>query len=167
MSTTQPAAASVSIRACEAGDVAAITKIYAHHVLHGLASFETEPPSENDMRQRRFGIVSRGFPYLVAECAGEVAGYAYVSPYRLRPAYCHTAENSVYLHPSWAGRGIGRQLISALPPYAKPKDCGKSWQSSATARITRRSVSIRASAFARLAFSVLSGSNSAAGSTAS
>ena len=65
MSTTQPAAASVSIRACEAGDVAAITKIYAHHVLHGLASFETEPPSENDMRQRRFGIVSRGFPYLV------------------------------------------------------------------------------------------------------
>jgi L-amino acid N-acyltransferase YncA len=43
MSTTQPAAASVSIRACEAGDVAAITKIYAHHVFHGLASFETEP----------------------------------------------------------------------------------------------------------------------------
>ena len=95
MSTTQPAAANVSIRACEAGDVAAITKIYAHHLLHGLASFETEPPSENDMRQRRFDIVSRGFPYLVAECAGEVVGYAYVSPYRLRPAYCHTAENSV------------------------------------------------------------------------
>ena len=51
------------------------------------------------MRQRRFGIVSRGFPYLVAECAGEVVGYAYVSPYRLRPAYCHTAETrSTYTH---------------------------------------------------------------------
>jgi phosphinothricin acetyltransferase len=121
MSTIQPAAASVSIRACEAGDVAAITKIYAHHVLHGLASFETEPPSENDMRQRRFDIVSRGFPYLVAECAGEVVGYAYVSPYRLRPAYCHTAENSVYLHPSWAGRGIGRQLMSALLAICEAK----------------------------------------------
>jgi phosphinothricin acetyltransferase len=83
-------------------------------VLHGLASFEFEPPSENDMRQRRFDIVSRGFPYLVAECAGEVVGYAYASPYRLRPAYRHTAENSVYLHPAWAGQGIGRQLMAAL-----------------------------------------------------
>ena len=54
MSTTQPAAAaSVTIRACEACDIVAITKIYAHYVLHGLASFETDPPSENDMRQRR------------------------------------------------------------------------------------------------------------------
>ena len=96
MSTTQPAAASVSIRACEAGDVAAITKIYAHHVLHGLASFETEPPSEIHMRQRRFGIVRRGFPYLVAECAGEVVGYAFVSPYRLRPAYCHTRKRNTF-----------------------------------------------------------------------
>ena len=112
--STQPAAANVAIRGCEAGDVAAITTIYAHYVLYGLASFELEPPSENDMRQRRLDIVSRGFPYLVAERAGEVVGYAYASPYRLRPAYRHTAENSVYLHPAWAGRGIGRLLISAL-----------------------------------------------------
>jgi L-amino acid N-acyltransferase YncA len=85
--STQPAAASIAIRACEAGDVAAITTIYAHHVPHGLASFEIEPPSENDMRQRRLDLVGRDFPYLVAECAGEVVGYAYASPYRLRPAY--------------------------------------------------------------------------------
>ena len=66
------------------------------------------------MRRRRLDIVSRNYPYLVAECAGEAVGYAYASPYRLRPAYRHTAENSVYLHPAWAGRGIGRQLMSAL-----------------------------------------------------
>jgi L-amino acid N-acyltransferase YncA len=113
--STQPPAANVAIRACEEGDVVAITAIYVHHVVHGLASFEIESPSENDMRQRRFDIVSRGLPYLVAECAaGEVVGYAYASPYRLRPAYRYTAENSVYLHPAWAGRGIGRQLMSAL-----------------------------------------------------
>src|SRR5246500_3399684 len=112
--STRPPAADVTICACEEGHVAAITKIYTHHVLHGLASFEIEPPSKDDLRRRRLDIVSRNYPYLVAECAGEVAGYAYASPYRLRPAYHHTAENSVYLHPAWTGRGIGRRLLSAL-----------------------------------------------------
>jgi L-amino acid N-acyltransferase YncA len=112
--STRPAVANVTICACDEDHVAAITTIYAHHVLHGLASFEVEPPSEDDMRQRRLDIVSRNNPYLVAKCAGEVVGYASASPYRLRPAYRHSAENSVYLHPAWAGRGIGRQLMSAL-----------------------------------------------------
>lgn len=112
--TPQPSLDNIAIRACEEGDIAAIATIYAHHVLHGLASFEVEPPSESDMRHRRLDIVGRGFPYLVAEHAGEVVGYAYASPYRLRPAYCYTAENSVYLHPAWTFRGIGRQLMSAL-----------------------------------------------------
>jgi L-amino acid N-acyltransferase YncA len=109
-----PPTVNVTICACEEDHVAAITTIYAHHVLHGLASFEIEPPSENDMGQRRLDIVSRNYPYLVAECDREVVGYAYASPYRLRPAYRHTAENSVYLRPEWTGRGIGRQLMSAL-----------------------------------------------------
>ena len=74
MMSTQLPAANVAIRACEEHHVAAITTIYAHHVLHGLASFEIEPPSENDMRQRRLDVVSRGLPYLVAECAGEGRG---------------------------------------------------------------------------------------------
>ena len=112
--STRLTATDVTICACEEDHVAAITTIYAHHVLHGLASFEIEPPSEDDTRQRRLDIVSRNYPYLVAACAGEVVGYAYASPYRLRPAYRHTAENSVYLHPAWTGRGIGRQLMSAL-----------------------------------------------------
>ena len=108
-----PPTVNVTICACEEDHVAAITTIYAHHVLHGLASFEIEPPSEDDMR-RHLDIVSRNYPYLVAECDREVVGYAYASPYRLRPAYRHTAENSVYLRPEWTGRGIGRQLMSAL-----------------------------------------------------
>ena len=95
--STRLTATDVTICACEEDHVAAITTIYAHHVLHGLSSFEIEPPSEDDMRRRRLDIVSRNYPYLVAECAGEVVGYAYASPYRLRPAYRHTAENSVYL----------------------------------------------------------------------
>jgi phosphinothricin acetyltransferase len=119
--SAQPPAANVAILACEEGHVAAITAIYAHHVVHGLASFEIEPPSENDMRQRRLDIVSRRFPYLVAECAGEVVGFAYASPYRLRPAYRFTAENSVYLHPAWVGRGIGRQLTLALLAECEPR----------------------------------------------
>jgi L-amino acid N-acyltransferase YncA len=120
MSTRLPAA-DVTICVCEEDHVAAITGIYAHHVLHGLASFEIEPPSDNEMRQRRLDIVSRNYPYLVAECAGEVVGYAYASPHRLRPAYRYTAENSVYLHPAWSGRGIGRQLMSALLTECKPR----------------------------------------------
>jgi L-amino acid N-acyltransferase YncA len=112
--STRLTPADVTICVCEEDHVTAITTIYAYHVLHGLASFEIEPPSEDDMRRRRLDIVSRNYPYLVAECAGEVVGYAYASPYRLRPAYRHTAENSVYLHPAWAGRGIGRRLMSAL-----------------------------------------------------
>src|SRR5215467_4399158 len=109
-----PSVIDITVRPCEEQDVASVTRIYAHHVLHGLASFEVEPPSETEMRQRYRDVIGKGFPYLVAACAGEIVGYAYASPYRLRPAYRYTAENSVYLHPAWSGRGIGRQLLSAL-----------------------------------------------------
>jgi hypothetical protein len=84
--STRPPPANATICACEEGHVAAVTTIYAHHVLHGLASFEIVPPSEKEMRRRRLDIVSRNYPYLVAECAGEVVGYAYASPYHSRPA---------------------------------------------------------------------------------
>ena len=77
---------SSAIGPCEEDDVASITAIYAHHVLHGLASFEIVPPSESDMRQRRLEIIGQGFPYLVAEHAGDVVGYSNASPYRMRPA---------------------------------------------------------------------------------
>jgi phosphinothricin acetyltransferase len=164
--STRPPPANVTICACEEGHVAAVTTIYAHHVLHGLASFEIEPPSEKEMRQRRLDIVSRNYPYLVAECAGEVVGYTYASPYRPRPAYRHTVENSVYLHPAWAVRGIGRQLMSALLVECEARGLQQIVAVIGDSANCASMASIRASAFARLACSVQSGSNLVAGSTA-
>ena len=104
-----------TIRACEPGrDAAAIARIYAHHVLHGFATFEIEPPSVEQMERRIRNTLDAGFPYLVAECDGEVVGYAYASRYRERQAYCHTAEVSVYVDKSHTGRGVGRTLLGEL-----------------------------------------------------
>lgn len=92
----------------------AVTAIYTHHVLHGNASFEIEPPSLFEMSRRRTEILARDLPYLVADIGGHVAGYAYAGTYRPRAAYRDTVENSVYLHPDLTGRGIGTRLLQAL-----------------------------------------------------
>jgi L-amino acid N-acyltransferase YncA len=102
------------IRPATASDLTAITAIYGHHVLHGTASFETEPPSLEEMTRRHAGIVRQGLPFVVAEFAGEVAGYAYAGPYRPRPAYRFTVEDSVYIRHDRVGRGIGRRLLDAV-----------------------------------------------------
>lgn len=104
----------VLVRPADAADVPAITGIYVHHVLHGLSSFETEPPDTDEMARRRAHILSLGLPYVVAQCGGEVAGYAYASPYRTRPAYRYTLENSVYIREDSRGCGIGSALLPAL-----------------------------------------------------
>lgn len=106
--------AGLRIRACEAGDIPAITAIYRHAVLNGRASFELEPPDEAEMLRRREPLVTGGYPYLVAEIGGEVVGYAYAGAYRPRPAYRNSVENSVYVIESGQGRGVGRLLLSAL-----------------------------------------------------
>ena len=99
------------IRPATAADVAAIASIYGRHVLHGTASFETEPPSLEEMSRRYAEVVKHGLPYLVAELAGEVAGFAYAGPYRPRPAYRFTVEDSVYIRHDRTGNGIGRALL--------------------------------------------------------
>ena len=109
----------ITIRPCVAADISAVREIYALHVLHGLASFELEPPNEEEMRGRWRDVVARGFPYLIAEREREVIGYAYASPYRLRPAYRYTAENSVYVREACARQGIGRLLMVALLPQCE------------------------------------------------
>jgi L-amino acid N-acyltransferase YncA len=108
------AATGVDIRAATDADMDAVAAIYARHVLDGRASFETEPPSPADMRQRRDSVTGKGLPYLVADHAGSIAGYAYAGPYRPRAAYANTVEDSVYLRPEMTGRGIGRALLAAL-----------------------------------------------------
>lgn len=105
---------SVSIRASEDHDVPAITAIYHHHVLHSPATFELEPPGVEEMMARRTRLLEKGFPYLVAERDGEVIGYAYAGPYRTRPAYRFTVENSVYVRPGNLRQGVGQLLMAAL-----------------------------------------------------
>jgi len=107
-------ASPVLVRDATDADVARIQEIYAHHVRHGTASFELEPPTPEQMRERRAGVQALGMPYLVAEVDGAVRGYAYVTPYRPRPAYRHTVEDSVYVEHGWGGRGIGNRLLAAL-----------------------------------------------------
>src|SRR5215469_8284425 len=97
----------LSIRAATAADVPAITAIYAHAVTHGTASFELEPPDAAEMARRRQALVDGGFPYLVADIDGVVAGYAYAGAYRPRPAYRWSVEDSVYVSPTMQRRGIG------------------------------------------------------------
>jgi len=99
-------------------DLGQVQAIYAHHVLTGIASFELEPPDLAEMTRRWQATVERDLPYLVAvEGEGEgggVLGYAYAGPYRTRPAYAWTVEDSVYLDARSAGRGIGTALLGAL-----------------------------------------------------
>jgi L-amino acid N-acyltransferase YncA len=95
-------------------DMPAIQTIYAHEVLHGLASFEEVPPTTEMLLSRRAAVLARGLPYLVAESAGQVIGYCYASPYRERPAYRNTLEDSIYVARGMQGRGVGRALLSAL-----------------------------------------------------
>lgn len=104
----------VTIRPSEPSDIAAITEIYAHHVLHGTASFEEEVPGEPEMAERRAGILDAGFPYVVAEREGSVVGYAYLSKYRPRTAYRFTVENSIYIAHDAIRQGIGRALMADL-----------------------------------------------------
>ncbi|NNM72045.1 GNAT family N-acetyltransferase [Enterovirga aerilata] len=105
---------SVLIRPCEPDDVPQIASIYGHAVLTGTASFELEAPGAAEMGRRRAALLEGGYPYLVAERDGRVAGYAYAGPYRARPAYRSTVENSVYVAPARQGQGIGRELLGAL-----------------------------------------------------
>jgi len=106
------------IRAACPADAAAIAEIYAHHVLHGTASFDTVPPGASEWRTKIADITARGWPFMVAEEEGKVAGYAYATQFRDRPAYAETCENSIYIAPLHAGRGLGSALMEALLPAA-------------------------------------------------
>jgi L-amino acid N-acyltransferase YncA len=105
---------SPAIRPAAAADIPAIAAIYAHHVLHGSATFEEVPPDEAEMARRHAAVTGRGLPYVVAEEAGRVVGYAYAAPYRERSAYRFTLEDSIYLDPAAIRRGIGRALLERV-----------------------------------------------------
>jgi L-amino acid N-acyltransferase YncA len=104
----------VRIRDAADADLDAITKIYAHHVRHGLASFEVVAPTFDEFRSRRAAVLDSGLPWLAAELRGQVVGYAYASIYRARPGYRYTIEDSVYVDQALNGLGAGGALLTAL-----------------------------------------------------
>ncbi|MGE5165453.1 MAG: N-acetyltransferase family protein [Sphingobacteriales bacterium] len=104
----------MTIRPATPADIPAITRIYAHAVERGTASFELTPPDQAEMA-RRFGeLTTNNFPYLAALVDGALAGYAYAGPYRARPAYRFTVENSIYVAPDRQRHGVGKALLEAL-----------------------------------------------------
>jgi phosphinothricin acetyltransferase len=104
----------ILIRDARETDIAVIQRIYAHHVLHGLATFEEVPPTAEELLERRKLLVAGRYPQLVATLDDEIVGYAYAGPYRARPAYRHSVEDSVYVAQGMAGRGIGTALLTGL-----------------------------------------------------
>jgi L-amino acid N-acyltransferase YncA len=106
--------ANVAIRPATPADLPAIQSIYAHHVLHGLASFEEVPPDVDEMRRRFEEVKSRGLPYLVAESDRLIVGYGYCNLFRTRSAYRFALEDSIYVKDGQLGKGIGKVLLSAL-----------------------------------------------------
>ena len=97
------------------GDATAIAALYAHHVLHGTATFETVPPDATEIASRMGKVAAAGWPWLVArDTAGTVLGYAYCTQFRERAAYRFASENSVYIRDDARGRGIGTALMLSL-----------------------------------------------------
>ena len=105
---------SPEIRPAIEADLPFVTKIYAHAVLHGTATFELTPPDLAEMTRRYRVLMDGAFPYLVAVLDGIIVGYAYAGAYRPRPAYRFTVENSIYLDPAIHRRGIGMKLMRRL-----------------------------------------------------
>lgn len=102
------------IRPSRDEDIPAIAAIYAHHVLHGTGTFETEAPGISDMAARRADVLSKGLPYLVAEQDGKIIGFAYGNWFKPRPAYRYSVEDSIYLAPDLHRKGLGRALLAEL-----------------------------------------------------
>jgi phosphinothricin acetyltransferase len=108
------------IRAAETDDLGVIAGIFAHYVTTSVSTFEETPPTVREWEEKLSGISELGLPFLVVEAGGggaeggRIAGYAYAGPWRPKPAYRHTVEDSVYLAPGWTGRGLGRMLLTAL-----------------------------------------------------
>ncbi|WP_426513886.1 GNAT family N-acetyltransferase [Dactylosporangium sp. McL0621] len=104
----------LTVRPAGAGDLAAVAAIYAHYVTETVATFDETPPAAEAWHARLDDLGSRGLPFLVGEAEGRIAGYAYAAPWRPKPAYRHSVEDSVYLAPGWGGRGFGTALLRGV-----------------------------------------------------
>lgn len=112
----------MSTRPATTADLPAIAEIYAHYVVNSVASFELEAPTDDEWQQRFAKVAAAGFPFLVVEREGKVAGYAYCLPWKDRPAYQGTVEDSIYLAPWVTGQGAGSELLGALLEASRAAD---------------------------------------------
>jgi L-amino acid N-acyltransferase YncA len=104
----------MSTRAATLDDLDAIAEIYAHYVRTSVATFELDPPNWDEWRLRFDSITGVDLPFIVTERVGAVAGYAYCAPWKTRPAYRSTVEDSVYVAPRAVGQGCGTELMREL-----------------------------------------------------
>ena len=104
----------LSVRSATIGDAQAIAAIYAHHVLHGTATYEFVPPTEDETVDKILTVTGQSWPFLVACDGGQVVGYAYATQFRDRPAYAYACENSIYVAHDRRGGGIGKLMLKAL-----------------------------------------------------
>ncbi len=110
------------IRSAEADDMPAVAAIFARYVTDTVITFELQPPSTQDWREKQRDLEASGWPFLVAILDGQVIGYAYVTPWRSKPAYRRTVENTIYLAPEHTGQGYGRALLTELLARARDTD---------------------------------------------
>ena len=103
-----------AVRAAVPADLEAVAAICAHYVTSTVTTFEEVPPTVADWQRRLDELAGRNLPFLVAAQDGTVCGYAYASPWRPKPAYRYTVEDTVYISPARTGRGLGRALLAAL-----------------------------------------------------
>jgi phosphinothricin acetyltransferase len=111
------------VRPVAPADTPALTDIYNHYVTTSIVTFEEQPVTTGEFRERVDDVLGRGLPWLVAEIGDFVAGYAYASPWKARAAYRHSVESTVYVAPTATGRGIGSALYEAL--FGKLRAHGK------------------------------------------
>ena len=111
-----------TLREATLADIPAICRIYEHAVLHGTATYELVPPDETEMTSRFLTLTRQGYPYLVAcNAEGRVIAYAYAGPFRARPAYRWSVEDSIYLEPEAQGKGVGTAILSRLIELCQEK----------------------------------------------
>ena len=104
----------VIVRPATAADAPALAAIYGHNAVHGTGTFEEAAPAPEEMVARLKAVQDRGLPWVVVEAEGRVVAFGYAGPFRTRPAYRYTAEDSVYVAPEAQGRGYGRAALEAV-----------------------------------------------------
>ena len=103
-----------TIRPATRADLACVAEIFTHYVRHTVATFEEVPPTAADWAAKLTDLTERDLPFLVAAGSGTVTGFAYAAPWRPKPAYRHTVEDTIYLAPGATGRGLGTALLGAV-----------------------------------------------------